>query len=418
MDRQYNETKKGPGFGTGIFLGMLLTALILIIGVKIYTNAADEYLVIGPKKSGVISSNTKVLDRDTLGKIEELLAYMDIYYYEDYDSEAVRTSLLKGTLEGLGDPYSVYYSPEEYTSIQTSTAGKYYGIGVGLTQNAETMEVSVVKVYEDTPAEEAGLLDGDQILMVGDVDASSVELSLLVEKIRGEEGTKVRLLVYRESTGESLEFHVERRNVELSSVSSELLEGKIGYIQISEFHANTAKQFEDQAAALQTQGMEGLIVDLRGNPGGLVTSVVQILDDILPEGLIVYTEDKLGNKNSYSSDENCMDYPLVVLVDGGSASASEIFAGAIKDYGYGTLIGTTTFGKGIVQTVFPLEGGDAIKITTAKYYTPKGSNIHGVGITPNEVIDYQYGGSKDEPYDRQYDNQFQRALEVMRGMLD
>ncbi len=418
MDRQYYETKKGPGFGTGIFFGMLLTALILIIGVKIYTNVADEYLVIGPKKSGVVSANTKVLDRDTLGKIEELLAYMDIYYYEDYDSEAVKNALLKGTLEGLGDPYSVYYSPEEYTSLQTSTAGQYHGIGVGLRQNAETMEVSVVKVYGDTPAEEAGLMDGDQILMVGDVDASSMELSLLVEKIRGEEGTKVRLLVYRESTGESLEFHVERRNVELSSVSSELLEGKIGYIQISEFHANTAKQFEDQAAALRTQGMEGLIVDLRGNPGGLVTSVVQILDDILPEGLIVYTEDKYHNKNSYSSDEKCMDYPLVVLVDGGSASASEIFAGAIKDYGYGTLIGTTTFGKGIVQTVFPLEGGDAVKITTAKYFTPKGSNIHGVGITPNEIIDYKYGGPKDEPYDRQYDNQFQRALEVMRGMLD
>lgn len=418
MDGQYYETKKGPGFGTGIFLGMLLTALILIIGVKIYTNVADEYLVIGPKKGGLVSSNTKVLDRDTLGKIEELLAYMDIYYYDDYDSEAVRTALLKGTLEGLGDPYSVYYSPEENKSLQTSTAGKYHGIGVGLTQNAETMEVSVVKVYGDTPAEEAGLLDGDRILMVGDVDATSMELSLLVEKIRGEEGTKVRLLVYRESTGESLEFNVERRNVELSSVSSELLEGKIGYIQISEFHANTAKQFEDQAAALQTQGMEGLIVDLRGNPGGLVTSVVQILDDILPEGLIVYTEDKFGNKNSYNSDEKCMDYPLVVLVDGGSASASEIFAGAIKDYGYGTLIGTTTFGKGIVQTVFTLEGGDAVKITTAKYFTPKGSNIHGLGITPDEVIDYKYGGSKDEPYDRQYDNQFQRALEVMRGMLD
>ena len=418
MDRQYYEPKKRAGFGTGIFFGVLLTVILLIIGVKIYTNVADEYLVIGPKKSGIVSSNSRILDRDTLGKIEELLAYMDIYYYEDYDSEAVKTALLKGTLEGLGDPYSVYYRPEEYTSIRTNTAGNYHGIGVGLTQNAETMEVSVVKVYENTPAEEAGLLDGDRILMVGDVDAASMELSLLVEKIRGEEGTKVRLLVFRESTGESMEFNVERRNVELSSVSSELLEGKIGYIQISEFHANTAKQFEDQTAALRTQGMEGMIVDLRGNPGGLVTSVVQILDDILPEGLLMYTEDKFGNRNSYSSDERCMDYPLVVLVDGSSASASEIFAGAIKDYGYGTLIGTTTFGKGIVQTIFPLEGGDAVKITTARYFTPEGSNIHGVGIAPHETVDYKYGGPKGEPYDRQYDNQFQRALEVMRGMLD
>lgn len=418
MDGQYFETKKKAGFGSGIFVGMLLAVLILGIGIKIYTFVADDYLVIGPKKSGIASSNTKILDRNTLGKIEELLAYMDIYYYEDYDSEAVKNALLKGTLEGLGDPYSVYYSAEEYAKIRTSTAGNYHGIGVGLTQNAETMEVTVVKVYENTPAEEAGLRDGDQLLMVGDVEAASMELSLLVEKIRGEEGSKVHLLVHRASTGESLEFDVERRNVEISSVSSELLEGKIGYIQISEFHSNTAGQFEEQAAALREQGMEGLIVDLRGNPGGLITSVVQILDDILPEGMLVYTEDKFGNKNSYSSDKACMDYPLVVLVDGGSASASEIFAGAIKDYEYGTLIGTTTFGKGIVQTIFPLESGDAVKVTTAKYFTPKGNNIHGVGITPNEVVEYQYGGPKDEPYDKQYDNQFQRALEVMRGMLN
>lgn len=412
------EERKRWGFGPGFLAGILVCALIFFAGTKIYTNVTNQYLVIGPQKSGVTASNSRVLNRATVEKLEELLAYMDIYYYDGYDTGKVQNSVLKGLIEGLGDPYSAYYTPDEYADLRIGTTGSYYGIGAGLSQNINTMEVTVTKVYEGTPAEEAGLRNGDRILMVDEIEAVSMELTALVKRIRGEEGTSVHLLVYREDTQESLEFDVTRRNVQLTSVTAELLDGDVGYIQISEFQSGTPKQFENKVEELRAQGMKGVIIDLRGNPGGLITSVVQILDDILPEGILVYTEDKFGNRDTYNSDENCMEEPLVVLVDASSASASEIFAGAVKDYGYGTLVGTTTFGKGIVQTLFPMEDGDAVKVTTAKYFTPNGNHIHGIGIEPDEVVQYDYSGPKDEKYDKRYDNQLQYALEVMREKLN
>ena len=379
----------------------------------IYANTTGNYLIISPK--GVTqTSDNKVLNRKTIGKIEELLAYIDLYYNDEYDADDVRDAIYEGTLSGLGDPYSVYYTADDYKDLQISTSGNYYGIGAGLLQNAKTMEVTVSKVYEGTPAEDAGLEDGDQILKVDDVEATSMELSNLVKKIRGEEGTTVHLQIYRESSGETLEVDVKRANVDLPSVSYEMLDGSIGYIQISEFQSNTAKQFKAAVKDLQSQDMKSMIVDVRSNPGGLITSVVDILDQILPEGTVVYTEDKYGKRENYTSDSNCLKLPIAVLVNENSASASEIFAGAIKDYNYGTLIGVKTFGKGIVQTVYPLEDGDAIKITTAKYYTPNGNYIHKVGITPNIEVEYNYSGPKDEKYDKKYDNQLQKAIEVLQ----
>ena len=379
----------------------------------IYANTTGNYLIISPK--GVTqTSDNKVLNRKTIGKIEELLAYIDLYYNDEYDADDVRDAIYEGTLSGLGDPYSVYYTADDYKDLQISTSGNYYGIGAGLMQNAKTMEVTVSKVYEGTPAEDAGLEDGDQILKVDDVEATSMELSNLVKKIRGEEGTTVHLQIYRESSGETLEVDVKRANVDLPSVSYEMLDGSIGYIQISEFQSNTAEQFKAAVKDLQSQDMKSMIVDVRSNPGGLITSVVDILDQILPEGTVVYTEDKYGKRENYTSDSNCLKLPIAVLVNENSASASEIFAGAIKDYNYGTLIGVKTFGKGIVQTVYPLEDGDAIKITTAKYYTPNGNYIHKVGITPDIEVEYNYSGPKDEKYDKKYDNQLQKAIEVLQ----
>ena len=410
------KPKKRKSFGMGIALGILIGCLVLgigaTVGVSLYADTTGNYLIISPK--GVTqTSDNKVLNRKTINKIEELLAYIDLYYNDEYDTDDVRDAIYKGTLNGLGDPYSVYYSADDYKDLQISTSGNYYGIGAGLAQNANTMEVTVSKVYEGTPAEKAGLMDGDQILKVDDIDATSMELSELVKNIRGEEGTTVHLQVYRESTKETLEMDVERANVDLPSVSYEMLDDGIGYIQISEFQSNTAKQFKDAVRDLQGQNMKSMIVDVRSNPGGLITSVVDILDQILPEGTVVYTEDKYGKRENYTSDSKCLDLPIAVLVNENSASASEIFAGAIKDYNYGTLIGKKTFGKGIVQTVYPLEDGDAIKITTAKYYTPKGNYIHKVGIEPDIEVEYNYSGPKDEKYDKQYDNQLQKAVEVL-----
>lgn len=418
-DAHNNKPKKekkrrsfGQGIAVGALLGCFILGISLFVGVGLYADTTGNYLIISPK--GVTqTSDNKALNRKTINKIEELLAYIDLYYNDKYDADDVRDALYKGTLSGLGDPYSVYYTADDYRDLQISTSGNYYGIGAGLSQNAQTMEVTVSKVYEGTPAEKAGLQDGDQILKVDDIEATSMELSELVKHIRGEEGTTVHLQIYRESTGETLEVDVKRANVDLPSVSYEMLDDGIGYIQISEFQTNTAKQFKAAVKDLQTQDMKGMIVDVRSNPGGLITSVVDILDQILPEGTVVYTEDKYGKREDYTSDSKCMKLPIAVLINENSASASEIFAGAIKDYNYGTLIGTKTFGKGIVQTVYPLEDGDAIKITTAKYYTPKGNYIHKVGIEPVIELEYDYSGPKDKKYDKQYDNQLQKAVEVL-----
>lgn len=280
------------------------------------------------------------------------------------------------------------------------------------------MVVTINKIYEGTPSEEAGLLKDDIIISVDDTDATSLELTELVRQIRGEEGTTVHLEVYRPSTGESLSFDVERRDITLPSVSHKMLQDRIGYIYINSFESETATQFEEAVSDLEKQGMEALVLDVRYNPGGLVTSVVKILDDILPEGVVVYTEDKNGDRQNYtSSGDTHFDYPMAVLINGDSASAAEILAGAIKDYEYGTLIGTTTYGKGIVQTNFPLEDGDAVKLTTAKYFTPNGNYIHGVGIEPDIELEYEYLDPEGEVYEETYDNQIQKAIEILEGKL-
>jgi carboxyl-terminal processing protease len=408
--------KKRSGFGSGMFVGFLLGILLLGIGVTfgvhVYTTSTNQYLVISP--SGVKkTAESNILTNKTVKKIDELMSYIDLYYNDDCDEDDIRNAIYAGTLEGLGDPYSVYYTADEYKDMQISTSGKYYGIGAALGQDAKTKEVTISKVYEGTPAEEAGLRDGDQIVKVNDTVSTSEELSDLVQKIRGEEGTTVHLKIYRASTKKTFEVDVERKNVELPSITSKMLDGGIGYIQISEFQSKTEEQFKSALADLKKQGMKSLIVDVRSNPGGLITAAANILDQILPEGTVVYTEDKYGKREDYASDSKCLKCPIAVLVNENSASASEIFAGAIKDYNYGTLIGTKTFGKGIVQTVFPLEDGDAVKITTAKYYTPKGNYIHGVGIEPDINLTYKYSGPEDEAYDMKYDNQVQKAIKVL-----
>ncbi len=414
------ETKKKSGFGKGAAVGAIVgiaaTVLLAMLVAKIYIKLTGGYLVIG-ENSVSTASSSDALDKNTVSKVEELVKYIDLYYNDEYTTEDIQNGILSGVMEGLGDPYSVYYTKEKYKDLQMSTTGTYYGIGAGLAQNVDTMVVTISKVYEGTPAAEAGLLAGDKLVTVGDIDATSMEVSELVTHIRGKEGTKVHLKVYRESTNEYLEFDVERKNIELPSVEGKMLDNGIAYIQISEFQTNTATQFEEILANLEKQDMKGLIVDVRSNPGGLLKSVVQILDDILPEGTVVYTEDKYGKKDVYSSDAKCINYPMVVLVNENSASASEIFAGAIKDYKYGTLVGTKTFGKGIVQSIFPLEDGDALKITTAKYFTPNGNYIHGVGIEPDVELEYEYSGKTDEAYDMKYDNQLQKAIEIMNDKL-
>lgn len=393
------------GLLCGLFAGVIATGAV---GAGVYSYCTQK------SQSGQ-QALSEVLDEKTVSKLSELTSYINTYYMDDYNVSDVQESLLAGYVSGLGDKYTVYYTPEEYETLKISTTGTYYGIGAALQQNVDTMQVTVSKIYSGTPSEEAGLKENDVILYVDDIDATSMELTLLVQNIRGEEGTTVHLQVYRPSTGETLEFDVQRRNVSLPSVEGQMLDDNIGYIAIAEWQKGTADQFRESVEKLAGEGMEAMIIDVRSNPGGLLSSVVDVLDYILPEGTVVYTEDKYGNRQTYTSDEECLDYPMAVLINGNSASASEIFAGAIRDYSYGTLIGTTTYGKGIVQSIFDLSGGDALKVTTAKYFTPNGSYIHGVGIDPDIELEYEYSGPTDEAYQMQYDNQLQKAIELLSG---
>lgn len=326
----------------------------------------------------------------------------------------MKEGVYAGMVNGLGDPYSSYFTAEEYASFNESTTGVYYGIGVVLQQNAETKAVMVLHVYPDTPAEEAGMKDGDMIVKIDDVEVKGQELTELVNLIKGQEGTKVCLQLARDGEKDYVEANVERRQIEVPTVQYQMLEGNVGFIQVTEFSDSTPEQFQDAIQELEGQGMGSMIVDLRDNPGGVLKAVCTMLDILLPKGLLVYTEDKYGNRSDYESDDACMDIPMAVLVNGNSASASEIFAGAVKDYGYGTLIGTKTFGKGIVQTIIPLSDGSAVKMTMAKYFTPKGNYIHGVGIEPDIELDYQYQGKDDKEYNPMHDNQVQKALEVLK----
>ncbi len=406
--------KKKSDFGKGVAIGVLCTLFVMTLavgGIWLSINLKNNRQSVKAEEKG--NSKTAIFQENVEKKAGEIADLIDQYYYEDIDQSALIEGMYAGILNGLGDPYSSYFTAEEYASFNESTTGTYYGIGAVLNQNINTKIVTILHVYPGTPAEEAGVKDGDIIVKVGDIDGDSMELSELVSHIKGEEGTTVHLELLRQGEASHLEFDVARRKIQVPTVEAQMLEGKIGLIQITEFSENTPEQFDSAIKDLQGQGMQAMIVDLRNNPGGVLQSVCTMLDRILPEGLVVYTEDKYGSRSEFKSDANCLEIPMAVLINENSASASEIFAGAIKDYKYGTLIGTTSFGKGIVQTIIPLNDGSAVKVTMAKYFTPKGNYIHDVGIAPDIELEYKYQG-EDETYNPMHDNQVLKALEILQ----
>lgn len=413
---QKQEERKKHGFGMGVLTGVFCTAVVVLAAGVALTAHGN----ISVKETAVASKDVQtVLDDAALSKLDALMGQINLNYYEDVDAADLQEGLYSGLLEGLNDPYSAYYTVDEYKDLMEQTQGNFYGIGAGLSQDKDSMQVTITKVYADTPAEKAGLMVGDTIVKVEDIDAASMEVSDLVQHIRGEEGTTVHLEIYRVGESDYLEYDIERAKVNYETVTGQMLDNGIGYIYVSEFGEDTANQFEKTIADLKSQGMKAMIVDLRNNGGGMITAVTQMLDDILPEGLLVYTEDKYGNRQEFeSSADTSLDYPMAVLVNGYSASASEIFAGAIRDYEYGTLIGTTTYGKGVVQKIIPLPEGDAVKLTIAKYYTPKGENIQGTGIDPDIELEYEYTGDVDADFDIYSDNQVAKAIEVLEGEME
>lgn len=407
------RNKTSGGFVKGVLTGILGTVLtaVAVIAISVAVTGGKIAII---QEGGASEGIRAALSNDVIGKINELIGYIHLYFYDEVEEEQLAEGIYSGLLAGVDDKYTEYYTAQEYADLQISATQNYYGIGAALLQDANSMQVTISRVYDGSPAKEAGLKENDVIVMVEEIESTSMELSELVTHIRGEEGTLVHLQVYREGEDDYLEFDVKRANIDLPTIEHKMLDSSVGYIHILEFGAPTVKQFEAAAKELAEQGMQAMILDVRDNPGGMITAVTGILDDILPEGTVVYTQDKYGKRQDYTSDgETKMECPIAVLVNGNSASASEILAGAIRDFDYGTLIGTKTFGKGVVQSIIPLADGDAIKLTTARYFTPKGENIHGTGIEPDVTLEYEYSGKKKGEYDELKDNQVQKAMELL-----
>lgn len=353
-------------------------------------------------------------DEAVSDKIDEINRYIDHYYYFGVDKDTQEEALYDGIMKGLDDPYSVYYTADEFADLQEDTSGEYVGVGAVVTQDAD-MVISIVRPIPGSPAEEAGLMAGDIVVEVDGTEVTGMELSLAVDMIRGVEGTSAHLKIYREGEPDYLEFDVTRRVVENVNVYSHMMEDEIGYIQVQQFYDNTTKEFEDAFEGLQSEGAKGVVVDLRDNPGGLLKSVTEMCNYLMDSGTIVTIKDKDGNVTSqYEADsEHSVDMPMVVLINGNSASASEIFAGCMQDNGLARLVGTTSFGKGIVQSVIPLSDGTAIKLTVAKYFTPNGNDIHKVGIEPDYVVELPDGRKNAVNIEYEDDLQLQKACDVL-----
>lgn len=392
--------EKKNSFWKGALCGAL--AMLLIVGF-----AGGGYFVYR------VMQDDSVVTRRTEKKLEMLRELIDEVYLrsEDVSDEDLREFLIKGYVSGLGDPYSVYYDKDETESLFEATEGKFGGIGVSITQDYETGAMTFVNVYEDGAGAEAGFQAGDILYKVDGEDVTGQDLNNVVAKIKGEEGSNVEITVFRGDDMEEYTATATRKIVEVQTVEHEMKDDGVGYIQITEFDDVTYDQFTSALEDLTGQGMTGLVIDLRNNPGGNLDTVCDILDLILPEGTILSTKDKNGEGDTYTSDEeHKLEIPMSVLTNENSASASEIFAGAIQDYGVGTLVGTTTFGKGIVQQIFPLTDGTSIKLTISEYFTPSGRNIHGIGIEPDVEIEYEYDVENPD-----MDNQLEKAIEIVKG---
>lgn len=390
---------KHKEYTAGVLTGVLVVTLA-VGGVKFVQQR--QY-------NGVLSDTSHVQ------KIEYLEKLIDQEYLGEVDNDEMAEGVYAGLVYGLGDVYSRYYTADEYAQETASTDGAYAGIGVSIQKN-KNGGVQIAECYEGGPGAEAGLQTGDVITAINDTDVTDMELSDVVSMIRENKDKTIVLTVLRENEDSSREISVDVTDVELPSVSGEMIDESTGYIQITQFTGVTPQQYKDTFAELKDKGMERLVIDLRDNPGGLLTSVCDILREILPEGLIVYTEDKYGNREEETCDgKNKLDMPLAVLVNENSASASEIFAGAVQDHGVGTIVGTTTYGKGVVQELRQLSDGSAVKLTVSNYYTPNGNSINKMGIKPDVEVKLASVLLNKDEITHEEDNQLQKALNVIEN---
>ena len=351
-------------------------------------------------------------------KILEIYSLLSEHSIVPVDKAVLLDNMYRGLLEGVGDRYTYYFDRESFAVFRERTAGVFTGIGMQVILDPEDNLTTVVNVFSGTPAEEAGLLPGDKILAVDRADVTGKRLEEVIALIKGEVGTQVQLRILRGEDRFSLD--ITRQRIQVPTVSHKMLENNIGYLHISGFEGVTYEQFEAAYLDLRRQGLQGLIIDLRNNGGGLLCSVIDISNLVLPRGVVLYVENNRGERTAHMSDDDMhMALPLVMLVNNGSASASEVLTGAVRDHGVGTVVGQQTFGKGVVQHMLPLTDGSAIKVTVARYYTPSGISIHEEGITPDFIVEVdRETAMQSARLTLEEDIQLQKAIEVMKNKMD
>ena len=333
--------------------------------------------------------------------------FIETKYVNDTDDVKLIDGAIDGMVKSLNDPHSNYLSPKMYKTLMEQTEGSFAGIGVVMGMDNE-QKIHIVGIMENSPGQKAGLQEGDEILAVDGGPVTQIAFDEVAAHVRGQAGTDVVLTIMRDNANQDIT--ITRDNIKLKTVGHKMLDNNIGYIQIVSFSEDTANEFNEAYNDLKNQGMKALVLDLRNNPGGLLTTCVEIAKKLVPKGEIVSIVDKQGNKETYSSSLEAPEYPLVVLINKNSASASEILSGAIQDTKTGTIIGNTSYGKGSVQTILPMFEDDAVKLTIAKYYTPSGRSIDGTGITPDIEINLDENATSD--------TQLDKALEVLKAQLN
>ncbi len=400
-----------------VYLAGMLTGFMLLVTIVFAVNIVKLF----KEPSQPVNNNDKPIadeiNFDSIVEKEELLLkLLDLYYYYDMDMKELEEALCDGILKATDDKYAAYYTAEEYAEISEKNSGEYCGIGVTVQQDAETKEIIVIQARENSPGEKAGILPGDIIKKVDGTDVSKYDLSSVVALIKGEKNSEVVVTVLRD--GKLVDLTMKRDVIEVDTVSYEMIEDVL-YIYIESFEDNTPEQFEKALKFGTDNNAKGIIFDLRDNPGGSLTSVEGMLDMLIKDGLLVYVQDRRGNRVDYKADDDkYVNLPMVCLVSSYSASGAELFSGTLKDYDMATIVGNTTFGKGVVQTLRQLSDGSAVKFTTAKYFTGGGTNIDGVGVIPDLKVDLNEDAIVDGVVIREKDNQFKMAWEAMRNKID
>lgn len=410
MDRD-RETDINFDFLRGVIMGAAGCILVLLSVLTIAQYAGKINVAAGLKwdENGMSKEAVEIKD-----KAEILSSYINRFYLNDIDYGKMGDIIYKAMVSGLDDKYAAYYTKDEYKDISEKTKGEFCGIGAYISQGKNDNYLKVAGVVKGGPAQKAGIKKGDIIVEVDGENIQGKDSSYAVSKMKGKKGTNVSISVMRKGNKKPITFNIKREVIHDNTVSYKMLDNNIGYISVSAFETVTKKQFKSAVDCLEKKNEKGLIIDLRDNGGGLLDTALDMLDQILPKKLVVYTKDKNGvAEEYYTKDDKEIKIPIVILVNGNSASASEVFCGALRDYGKAKLLGTKTFGKGIVQSSFAFRDGTGLKFTTSKYYTPKGINIHGTGFEPDIKVksNGKMTALKESGY--KVDNQINAALDYL-----